>query len=64
MQLAAGLALDLVVEGVETEAERSALVALGVERAQGHLFSRPVEPDVAAMLLVAPGLAGAGERSA
>ena len=64
VQLASGLALDLVVEGVETETERSALVALGVERAQGYLFSRPVEPDVAAMLMVAPGLAGAGERSA
>ena len=63
VQLSQGLALDLVVEGVETEAEREALVDLGVERGQGYLFSRPVERDVAAMLLVAPGLATAGDRS-
>ena len=53
-----------MVEGVETEAERAALAELGVARAQGFLFSRPVDPDVAAMLMVAPGLAGAGGRSA
>ncbi|MFN8148958.1 MAG: EAL domain-containing protein [Candidatus Nanopelagicales bacterium] len=64
VQLSQGLALDLVVEGVETEAERDALIDLGVERGQGYLFSRPVERDVAAMLLVAPGLATAGDRSA
>jgi diguanylate cyclase (GGDEF)-like protein len=64
VQLAQGLALDLVVEGVETEAERTALVDLGVVRGQGYLFSRPVERDVATMLLVAPGLAATAERSA
>ena len=64
MQLAQGLALDLVVEGVETEPERDALAQLGVEHAQGYLFSRPVERDAAAMLLVAPRLSAVGDRSA
>ena len=64
VQLAQGLDLDLVVEGVETELERDALAHLGVEHGQGYLFSRPVERDVAAMLLVAPGLSTAGDRSA
>ncbi len=64
VQLAQGLALDLVVEGVETEQERRALAELGVERAQGYLFSRPVERDAASMLLAAPGLSTVGERSA
>ncbi len=64
VQLAQGLALDLVVEGVETEPERDALAQLGVERAQGYRFSRPVERDAAAMLLVAPRLSAVGDRSA
>ncbi len=64
VQLSQALELDLVVEGIETEAERAALVELGVPRGQGFLFSRPVERDVAAMLLVDPVLATAGERSA
>jgi EAL domain-containing protein (putative c-di-GMP-specific phosphodiesterase class I) len=53
-----------VVEGVETEPERDALAQLGVELAQGYLFSRPVERDAAAMLLVAPRLSAVGDRSA
>jgi diguanylate cyclase (GGDEF)-like protein len=55
VQLAIGLGIRLVVEGVETEAERSALVALGVQHAQGFLFGRPLDVDEASLLLVAPG---------
>jgi len=39
--LAEPLHLDVVVEGVETEAQREVLVELGCQRAQGFLFSPP-----------------------
>ena len=41
----------LVAEGVETEAERRTLVALGCELGQGFLFSRPVPADAFGTLL-------------
>ncbi|MCX8018522.1 MAG: EAL domain-containing protein, partial [Rhodocyclaceae bacterium] len=43
--LARGLGLDLLAEGVETAAQRDALVALGCKRFQGYLFSRPQPPQ-------------------
>jgi EAL domain-containing protein (putative c-di-GMP-specific phosphodiesterase class I) len=43
--LAEQLHLSTVAEGVETEAQRLALVALGAQDAQGFLFSRPVSAD-------------------
>lgn len=39
--MTAALGLDLVVEGVETEAQRAMLVQLGVPVLQGYLFGRP-----------------------
>ncbi|MGK6325284.1 putative bifunctional diguanylate cyclase/phosphodiesterase [Sphingomonas sp. DT-51] len=45
------LALDCVAEGVETEAQREALLRIGCDFAQGYLFSPPVEPEAAAVLL-------------
>jgi EAL domain-containing protein (putative c-di-GMP-specific phosphodiesterase class I)/GGDEF domain-containing protein len=39
--LAEPLHLDVVVEGVETQAQRDVLVELGCQRAQGFLFSPP-----------------------
>lgn len=41
--LAAGLGLGLVAEGVETPAQQQWLAALGCARAQGYLFSRPLD---------------------
>ena len=41
VQLARALGLQTVAEGVETEAQRSALVALGCDLGQGFLFGRP-----------------------
>ena len=41
--LAEPLHLDVVVEGVETEAQRDVLVRLGCERAQGFLFAPPAQ---------------------
>jgi diguanylate cyclase (GGDEF)-like protein/PAS domain S-box-containing protein len=39
--LGRGLGVDVVVEGVETEEQRGALVSIGAEHAQGYLFGRP-----------------------
>jgi EAL domain-containing protein (putative c-di-GMP-specific phosphodiesterase class I) len=40
--LGKGLGIEVVAEGVETEAQANALRKLGCELAQGYLFSRPV----------------------
>ena len=47
--------LAVVAEGVEKEAERDALTELGCHRAQGFLFSRPVDAESVDALLRAPG---------
>lgn len=41
--LASGLGLGLVAEGVETPAQQQWIAALGCARAQGYLFSRPLD---------------------
>lgn len=47
------LALDLGItaEGVETEAQRDCLLEIGIDRAQGYLFSKPVPAAEARLLL-------------
>jgi EAL domain-containing protein (putative c-di-GMP-specific phosphodiesterase class I) len=40
--LGRGLGLQVVAEGVETQAQLDALTRLGCDRAQGYLISRPV----------------------
>jgi diguanylate cyclase (GGDEF)-like protein len=51
LQLAAGLDLTTIAEGIETEDQASALRALGCPLAQGFLYSPPVPaPDVEALL--------------
>jgi sensor c-di-GMP phosphodiesterase-like protein len=42
VQLAAILQLQIVAEGIETEAERNLLVTMGCLLGQGYLFSRPL----------------------
>ncbi|CAM3858390.1 putative bifunctional diguanylate cyclase/phosphodiesterase [Roseateles saccharophilus] len=42
VQLAHALGLKVVAEGVETEAQRAILVALGSDELQGYLFARPM----------------------
>jgi EAL domain-containing protein (putative c-di-GMP-specific phosphodiesterase class I) len=37
--------LRLVAEGVETEAQMSFVLGLGVDEVQGHLTGRPIPPD-------------------
>jgi diguanylate cyclase (GGDEF)-like protein/PAS domain S-box-containing protein len=45
------LGLSTIAEGVESEAQRQALVALGCTRAQGYHFCRPTEAPVVTALL-------------
>jgi EAL domain-containing protein (putative c-di-GMP-specific phosphodiesterase class I) len=43
--LAGTFGLDVVAEGIEEQAQRSALLALGCLEGQGFLFSRPLDAD-------------------
>jgi diguanylate cyclase (GGDEF)-like protein/PAS domain S-box-containing protein len=45
------LGLQVVAEGVETEAQRDLLLAAGCDYAQGYLFSRPLPPEELEKLL-------------
>ncbi|MCB0940307.1 MAG: EAL domain-containing protein [Mycobacterium sp.] len=49
--LANALALDLVIEGVETLTERDALLQAGARKGQGFLFSHPMPLDAVRELL-------------
>lgn len=49
--LASTLQLQVVAEGVETEAQQDFLIAEGCRGAQGYLYSRPLPADEAAVLL-------------
>ncbi|MDT7742548.1 MAG: hypothetical protein QOE59_1626 [Actinomycetota bacterium] len=56
--LAESFGLELIAEGVETEAARTVLLEMGCRTAQGYLFSRPVSGERILELLTAP--AGSG----
>jgi EAL domain-containing protein (putative c-di-GMP-specific phosphodiesterase class I) len=45
VQLARGLGLGVVAEGVETEAQRSFLVEQGCDQLQGLIISAPLTPS-------------------
>lgn len=51
IDLAHRLKLDVIAEGVELESQLEALRSLCCERAQGYLFSRPVNTDSARTML-------------
>lgn len=57
--LALNFGLDVVAEGVETEAEAATLLRLGCSRAQGHHLGHPVPADEALRLLRERGYADA-----
>jgi EAL domain-containing protein (putative c-di-GMP-specific phosphodiesterase class I) len=57
--LAGTFGLDLIAEGVETEAARTVLLEMGCRTAQGYLFSRPVPGDRILEQLAAPNEPGA-----
>ncbi len=42
VNLARSLGLATIAEGIETEAQRATLTAMGAERGQGYLFDRPL----------------------
>ena len=52
--LARTLGMDVVAEGVETQAQLATLRALGCDQAQGFLFSRAIDSADLAKLLVTP----------
>ena len=53
--LAHGLSLCVIAEGVETQAQRDSLLALGCDEIQGYLLSRPISfTDMSAWLAAAP----------
>jgi|GEM_PF-2868474 len=49
--LARNLSMDVVAEGIETEAQFAQLQALGCEYGQGYYFSRPLSGEAATELL-------------
>ncbi len=51
VMLAHNLGLKVVAEGVETQAQLDLLRQVGCERAQGYLFSKPVDHDTILKLL-------------
>ena len=52
VDLAHALGLDVVCEGVETEAQHAQVKALGARWGQGYLYSRPVTSDQALAMLL------------
>jgi diguanylate cyclase (GGDEF)-like protein/PAS domain S-box-containing protein len=53
VNLARAMNLQVTAEGIETEAQASALRAFGCDYAQGYLFSRPLEAEAFLALLQA-----------
>lgn len=51
ISMAHSLALTVVAEGIETQAQHDLLAAQGCDCAQGFLFSRPVEPAALGAML-------------
>ena len=55
MQLAQNLGMDVVAEGVETEAQRARLRALECAFGQGYYFAKPLDGDAAQAFLLGCG---------
>lgn len=49
LQMARTLGLKVVAEGVETEAQRDLLLAMGVDELQGYLFAKPMSATALAL---------------
>jgi diguanylate cyclase (GGDEF)-like protein/PAS domain S-box-containing protein len=61
LQMGKNLGLRVVAEGIETAAEKSALLRLKCGLGQGFLFSRPMPADEAGALLATQSRTGHGE---
>ncbi|CAN7333712.1 bifunctional diguanylate cyclase/phosphodiesterase [Mesorhizobium sp. LjNodule214] len=59
IDLAIALEVEVTAEGVETEAQKTLLVAMGCRQLQGFLLSPPLEP---AQLLALPGISPGGDQ--
>lgn len=59
VQLAHKLGMDVVAEGVETQAQLDYLRAIGCEKVQGYLISRPLPADAAERFILDYPVAGA-----
>ena len=62
VSLAKALALELIVEGVETLSERDALIDIGAQYGQGFLYQGAMTLADAEQLLVAGGVCGGSEE--
>ena len=60
--LAHGLRIDVVAEGIETEAQFHLLREMGCDVGQGYLFARPL-PAAEASRLLAPGRSSGATRA-
>ncbi len=58
ISMAGSLSLEVIAEGVETEAERAFLESVDCTHYQGYLFYRPMETKDIEQLLVRPGKNG------
>jgi EAL domain-containing protein (putative c-di-GMP-specific phosphodiesterase class I) len=64
MAIARSLQLGVIAEGIETSAQRSALLKLGCLFGQGYLYSRPLTAAEATRRLDSPAATSAGEQPA
>jgi EAL domain-containing protein (putative c-di-GMP-specific phosphodiesterase class I) len=55
LEMARGLGIRILVEGVESRAQAAQLERLGFKLAQGYLFGRPVSPGAITEMLLGPG---------
>jgi diguanylate cyclase (GGDEF)-like protein len=61
IRLAHELGIEVIAEGVETEAQASFLSSAGCNNAQGYLYSRPLDATAATALLLRSRIGGAME---
>jgi diguanylate cyclase len=64
VQMARSLNLRVVAEGVETEAQRDALLALGCDELQGYLFAKPMTAQALALWADSDRRAGLAQAAA
>jgi EAL domain-containing protein (putative c-di-GMP-specific phosphodiesterase class I) len=61
--MARGLNLNVIAEGVETQAQLDYLRKIECSEAQGFLFGKPLPPDVISQLLIQEPYAIPGSQS-